>query len=167
MPEQIIYCIDTSALIDLKRLYPSDVFLTLWEKLNELVKQGRLIAPREVLKEIEEKDDELLRWVKKHKKMFKKLNQQQIEIVKEIQQRFPTLVDPAKKIPDADPFVIALAIAESKKAKELLFKDQYIVITQEKPSSRGGKPQIPDVCQYYRIAWMPVGELFKKEQWRF
>lgn len=166
MPEQIIYCIDTSALIDLKQLYPSDVFSTLWKKLDELVKQGRLIAPREVLKEIEEKDDELLRWVKKHKKMFKKLNQQQVEVVKEIQQRFPTLVDPAKEIPDADPFVIALAIAESKKTKELLFKDQYIVITQEKPS-RGGKPKIPDVCQHYRIAWMPVGELFKKEQWRF
>lgn len=166
MPKQIIYCIDTSALIDLKRLYPSDVFPTLWEKLGKLIKQGRLIAPREVLKEIEKKDDELLRWVKKHKSMFKDLNQEQVEVVKEIQQKFPALVDHAKEIPEADPFVIALAIVESKKIRESLFEGQCMVVTQEKPS-RGGKPRIPDVCQHYGIDWMPVGELFKKEQWRF
>lgn len=42
------YCIDTSALIDLKRLYPSDVppFRILRDNMGGLVLQKRLIAPR-------------------------------------------------------------------------------------------------------------------------
>jgi len=34
MAEHIVYCIDTSALIDLKQLYPSGVFPGLWENLG-------------------------------------------------------------------------------------------------------------------------------------
>ena len=83
------YCIDTSALIDLKWVYPWVTFPTLWEKIGNLIKQGRLIAPQQVLKEIEKKDDELLKWLKKHKKMFKMLNQQQVDTAKDILSKLP------------------------------------------------------------------------------
>jgi len=46
------YCIDTSALIDFNRTYPRDVFPSLWEKMELMVKNGNLIAPKEVLNEI-------------------------------------------------------------------------------------------------------------------
>jgi hypothetical protein len=61
----MIYCIDTSALIDLDRLYSKDVFPSLWEKhLVEIVEEGRLISPYEVREELERKDDELWNWIK-------------------------------------------------------------------------------------------------------
>jgi hypothetical protein len=57
------YCIDTCALIDLwRRHYPPDVFPGLWEDIERLVNQGRLIAPREVLEELRGVDDEILEW---------------------------------------------------------------------------------------------------------
>ncbi len=103
------YCVDTSALIDLRRQYPRTVFPGLWQRLERLVASGDLVAPREVLKELEQVDDDVARWAKKQRRMFKPLDSQQITEVGAIVARFPNLVDPSKLIPDADPFVVALA----------------------------------------------------------
>lgn len=170
MPEQTFYCIDTSALIELKMLYRMKTFPSLWDKLSDLVKQDRLIAPREVLNELEAKDDELFRWFKKHKKMFKAANQDQIDTAKEILTKFPQLVDPNKQIPDADPFVIALAIVRNKERS--LFGEKFIVVTrEERTGSGGGRPKIPDVCVAYGIECIygatALAELFEREQWEF
>ncbi|MBM4025551.1 MAG: DUF4411 family protein [Planctomycetes bacterium] len=44
------YVIDTNALIDLwRRRYPRDVFPTLWQNLEALIRSGELVAPQEVL----------------------------------------------------------------------------------------------------------------------
>ncbi len=132
MPEPPVYCIDTSALIDLHKLYPSDVFVSLWEKLDELVKQGRLITPHEVFKEITRKDDELLRWLKERKSMVTHLDQEQLDMVKGILQRFPQLVDPNRPLPEADPFIIALAVVEGLKwGKDVLpgTERKYVLIS--------------------------------------
>ena len=74
------YCIDTCALIDLwRRVYPRDIFRTLWKNIEKFISDGRLIAPREVFKELEKQDDELLEWTRKHKKMFKNLDNEQLQ----------------------------------------------------------------------------------------
>ena len=112
MAEQACYCTDTSALIELHATYGSDVFVSLWQKVAGLVKEGRLIAPREVLREIEKKDG-LLKWVKKYRKIFREQEIEQVQRAQEILSHFPNLIDPAKEIPDADPFVVALAIIEN------------------------------------------------------
>lgn len=60
----MIYSVDTSALGDAwVRYYPPDVFHTLWKRLDGLVAKGRLLAIDEVQRELEKKDDELLKWV--------------------------------------------------------------------------------------------------------
>ena len=54
------YVIDTNALIDLwRRRYPRDVFPTLWQKIEGLIKSGELVAPQEVLNELQRQHDEL------------------------------------------------------------------------------------------------------------
>ena len=107
------YCIDTNALIDLwRRFYPLDIFPSLWKDLEALIPEDYLIAPREVLNELEKWDDELLKWAKNHKKMFKDLDYDQMQQVTKVLKDFPSLVDPDKTTPDADPFVIALAISK-------------------------------------------------------
>jgi hypothetical protein len=50
----VVYCADTSALIDMKNTYPMATFRTLWRNLSELVETGRFIAPPQVLEELDE-----------------------------------------------------------------------------------------------------------------
>ncbi|MFW6164473.1 MAG: DUF4411 family protein [Planctomycetota bacterium] len=107
-----VYCIDTSALIDLKLRYPRRVFPTLWARLSGLVSADRMIAPVEVKNELMAKDDELSEWARKQDKMFAKCTQRHLALVAEIERGFPDLIDPNKQRADADPFVIALALAE-------------------------------------------------------
>jgi hypothetical protein len=150
------YCIDTSALIDLwRRLYPPDIFPSLWKEIDKLYAQGELIAPREVLKELEQKDDELLKWASKHRKMFKKLDYDQVNKVRNILSRFQNLVDVNKTIPEADPFVIALALSKG-----------WTLITSEKLGS-SGHPKIPDVCTHYGVKCINLIEFFREQKWEF
>ena len=150
------HSMDTSALIDLKYLYPQDIFPTLWRELENKVKSGTVIAPKEVFNEIAKRDDELSRWTRRHKEMFKDLNDEQLGMVRKILAKHPGLVDIGKETPDADPFVVALAKAEGD-----------IVVTSEKPRNPGGRPKIPDVCEDCGIRWMPLIEFFKEMGWKF
>ena len=55
-------------------------------------------------------DDSLKGWITRQNKLFKPLTIKQIEIVKDIVKKYPSLAEPGKETPAADPFVIALAI---------------------------------------------------------
>jgi len=59
-----IYIIDTSSLIELNRHNPMDIYKTPWQKMEGLIRSGRLVAPREVLDEITQFDDSLAKWAK-------------------------------------------------------------------------------------------------------
>lgn len=110
MKEQYIYIIDTSSLIEMKDKYPEIVFPSVWRKMEELFKQGRLIAPEEVKDEL--MDEELKKWIKNKEKMFIKANKEQAEIQIEISKKFTFLAKPEKiGGPNADPWIIALAIS--------------------------------------------------------
>ena len=53
------YVIDTCSLIELNLRYPIDVFPKLWKYVEDLIKKGFLVSPKEVYKEICVQDDEL------------------------------------------------------------------------------------------------------------
>lgn len=159
-----IYIIDTSALIDLKP-YPSDVFKTLWTNIERLIKRARLISPKQVLDELSKKDDVLFKWAKRNRTMFKDLTQNQIVKVKEIVNKFPTLIDVNKEIQDADPFVISLALITESQQKIILIEEKKIVITQE--VYKENKINIPQVCKFYDIEYLNIIELFRRENWTF
>ncbi len=164
----IIYCIDTSAWIGIKQVYPEKSFPSVWNKLDTLVRSNRVISPQEVYNELEKKDDEVFRWVKQRKQMFISLNdEEQIALVFDIEAKFPKLADSQKETPDADPFVIALAVLE--KRNLALMGDECIVVSEEKPSGGGigGKPKIPDVCYYYKVKPFSSLDLIQNEGWTF
>lgn len=163
-----IYCIDTSSLIEMKDKYPQDVtlFKKLWNNMDELCRKNRLIAPIEVLKEIEQGDDELKRWAKaKEKKIFVKPDKKQSEKMKEILAKYSFLANPEKPGPNADPWLIAIAIVkneEEKKSPSLFGDKKYIVATEE---SKTRKNKMPFVCKIYNIECINLIELFRKEKW--
>ena len=152
------FCIDTCALIDLwRRYYPPDVFPGLWADIEKLIRQGRLIAPREVLEELRGVDDEILEWARRFKRMFKALDEGQLREVSAILEEFPGLIDPSKTKPDADPFLIALAQTRG-----------WTVVTSELPrTSPRARPKVPDVCKSRGVECISLIEFFRERGWRY
>jgi hypothetical protein len=153
------YCIDTSALLDLKKWYPQDIFETLWRDFEGLVNDGQLVAPKEVLAEIDEGSDPhdaLRKWAKSHLSMFIDLDDEQIATVKGILQVFPGLADPSSTKHKADPFVIALAKSKGS-----------TVVAQEslKPTPLAAK--IPNACKRFKVEYLRLHDLFYKRGWKY
>ena len=108
-----IYCLDTSALLFMADRYSSDIFPEVWELLTELAASEAIIAPREVRRELERKEDNgALAWVKANTAMFQVLDAEQCRVARDIisSPQFHGLVDFDAELPDADPFVVALAV---------------------------------------------------------
>jgi predicted nucleic acid-binding protein len=148
------YVIDTGALIDLwRRRYPRDVFRSLWDKIDEIIRAGEVIAPEEVLRELQRQHDELAAWAKKQK-FFLDLDREQLDYVKDIMVKFPSLVDTRSTEPNADPFVIALAYSKG-----------WAVISSENPGGKGPRKRIPDVCAHYDVKCMSLLDFFRDKQW--
>lgn len=162
--EYICYVIDTSSLIEMKDKYPRDVslFKPIWENVEKLCRNGRLIAPIEVLKEIEQGDDELKRWSKNRRKIFIKPDESQFAKISEILNTFSFLAKSEKLGPNADPWVIALAVEKNEEGQKVLFPNKYIVVTEE---SKTKPNKIPAVCKNYNIECVNLIELFRREGW--
>ena len=151
------YCIDTSAILDgWVRNYPRDVFPTLWDKLEKMIADGRLVAPDEVLKELAKNDDDLHKWARLQEGLFCPLDDDVQIATAEILRDFPKLVNNERNRSIADPFVIAVA-----KVRTLS------VVTGEKRRGNLSRPKIPDVCESYGITCLTLLELMKSEGWKF
>ena len=158
------YIIDTSSLIELNKYNPRDVYPGPWNKIELLIKNDRLVAPKEVFNEIKEIDDSLSRWAKKQSKFFIPPNPKQIGIVKNILKEFPSLIN-INRTYDADPWVIALAIELAKDPQKTLLTIKRLVVTEEK--IRGNKVKIPFICEKYTIEVIDIIGMFRAEGWKF
>jgi hypothetical protein len=110
---ETVYCIDTSSLINFKP-FRRDVFPTIWSKLESMIKNGELIAPLEVCREIEIGKDEIYDWCKSNKEMFKDIDECQIQKLQEVKKQYDKNYweNEINKPKWADPWVIALSICE-------------------------------------------------------
>jgi hypothetical protein len=160
------YSADTSALIDLHRLYPKTTFPGVWERLEALITDGRLIVAREVLEELAQKDDDLLRWARQQSNFVVPWTQELLDSAQSIVVAFPGLVDPEKSVADADPFVIAAAeLSRDTGGPDLFGRElDWCVLTSER-SPRGVR--IPTVCTAYGVRCVDIRELFQMERWEF
>ena len=158
------YIIDTSSLVRLNRNNPLDVFPSIWKKLEKLVSNNRLIAPKEVLNEISQNDDQLNKWAKNQKRMFIEPTLKQIGFVKAILRDYPSILDVDRKY-DADTWVIALALEMATDPQKTLVTIKRIVVTEEK--LRRNKVKIPFICQQKSIESIDIIALFRTEGWKF
>lgn len=154
-----MYCIDTSALLHAwRRDYPPDIFGSLWDMLNSLIESRKLIAPDEVLFELERGGDDLYHWAKERDSVFVEPDEEVQQIVKQIVDTYPNFV-PQESSDGiwADPYIIALA-----KVRGL------IVVTGEKAVGPGAKKvKIPNVCHDLQVECIDFLQLLRKEGWKF
>lgn len=154
-----MYCIDTSALIHgWRRDYPPDVFKSLWEQLDQLIRQCKLFSSIEVLLELERGGDDIYNWAKKRKHIFLEADEEVQKVLAAIVDKFPLFVpqDSSDGI-WADPYVIAIAAS-----------NKWTVVTGEKAVGPGAKRlKIPNVCQAIGVECIDFLKLIRKEGWRF
>lgn len=151
-----LYSIDSSALIHgWHRYYRPKNFGFVWNRLDALMRKGRLRASVEILRELERKEDELFKWCKERREvLFVEIDDACQIGVARIMGTYPRLVDTVKGRSGADPFVIALAAT---------MQPAMTVVTEETP----GKQRIPDVCAAERIPCIGLADLIEQEDWRF
>src|SRR5262245_36130821 len=108
------YSFDTSAFVDTwRRYYPPDVFPTIWQKIDALCAGGVIIASREVMRELEKKDDDLLKHLKQnHRSTFIEFDQEQQIAAGALVNKHSGWVDPQSTRNNADPYDVALAQVE-------------------------------------------------------
>jgi hypothetical protein len=152
------FVIDTSSLIRLSQENPKPRYPKIWDSIETLIEKGFLRAPREVRLELERGDDELSDWAKGRIEFFVDPDRVQTEFLEEVLRKFPTLVDPDRTSPFADPWVVALALcwnsSESGPAE-----DRWIVVTEERPKGTGST-KIPDVCAAFGLECINLIGLF-------
>ena len=85
-------------------------------------------------------------------------------LVSEILEKSPTLINPKKLGPVADPFVIALALVV--KRDLLMLGGECIVVSEEKPGTTK-QIKIPNVCSEYGLKHYTVVDLIREEAWVF
>lgn len=153
------YCIDTSAFIHAwRRAYPILNFKPIWDRIDELSKSGRLVSSREVLIELEKRDDDLYEWAKERASVFIDIQGEEFQMrVQKIVNQYKRLIDTRKNRSAADPFVIAVAT---------LHDPPFIVVTEEGATNKIEKPNIPDVCRAEGLRCINILGLITKEDWR-
>ena len=155
-----IYVVDTNVFMDWQaRHYPTDVFASLLELVDQLIEAGRLIAPALVLEEIGAVGtSELIEWASERDRIWIP-NEQALAGAVAIQSRFPGLLDPKAEYEEADAYVIATAQ-----------KVDGIVVTSETPAAEKRKPKrelfVPDVCREMGIPCINLLGLMRREKWK-
>lgn len=117
-----------------------------------MANSGQLLAPNEVYRELEAgSDDDIFRWAKRHKFIFRDLDLEQFGLAQRIinDPKYKDSFDLDKETPEADPFVIALAIVEQRNIS--LFSAQIIVVSDENQATPGKKPKSPIFVQIQTI----------------
>jgi hypothetical protein len=156
----MIYVLDTSAFRVLRHYYPKR-FPSLWDGIEELIKAGEFVSVREVLREIEDFNEEgfLSQWIKDHKAIFRKPDDDETKFVANILavRHFQSLIGKQNLLkgkPVADPFVVAAAQVH-----------KGTVVTEERHKPNAAK--IPNVCEHFEVPCVSVEGFMDAQGWSF
>jgi Domain of unknown function (DUF4411) len=156
----LTYVFDNSPFSTLFRNFYPSRFPTLWQRFDELVKNGEITSTREVAREIEDSGLERLRdWAADNGGVFTTPNAAETSFVAKIfaVPHFQQNIELQKILKggkNADAFVVA-------KASVL----KATVVTVEKPKPKSAK--IPNICEHFGIGCMDLEQFMESEGWQF
>ncbi|MFE7846142.1 DUF4411 family protein [Microbacterium sp. NPDC057407] len=157
MRPDTVYSVDTSALIDgIERFYPFRNFPRFWDRMDDLIDQGRLRVSEEAWNEAIRADAPLKEWCQEpgmnRSRCVYPTTAEVAAIAGEIGLEYPTWIKQGRKN-GADPFVIAVAEHET-----------YMVISGE-TNGGPGKPKIPYVCAQRGVQHGRLVDMIVREDW--
>ena len=149
------WCFDTSALIEpWVRLYPPDMFEPVWEKLSELIDAKEIVAPQDVLLELERQKDDLHKWAST-RTLFLEPDRAVMACFKEVVNTHPGFMKTGSTKSGADPFVVALAQVH-----------RLRVVTYETRAKKDAAPKMPDVCDARGLTCESLVDVLRETQFR-
>lgn len=150
------YCFDTSIFIDgMKKRYPPSVFGSIWNYVDKLISEARILAPEEVWEEIQRQDDEVKNWFKGRRQVFIREDEPTQRNVAAIMAQFPGFAAAGNERACADPFVIGMAQAHG-----LVVVSQEELVLKHKLT----KPKIPNVCRAFKIDCLNMVKFLERER---
>ncbi|MCY7348228.1 MAG: DUF4411 family protein [Pyrinomonadaceae bacterium] len=161
----MIYCIDTSSLIHgWNEKYPPEIFTSLWNDIENLIKNGDLVSTEEVLMELNAGNDDLSIWASKQNDFFLTLdNEIQAEAANILADPINSKVLDTRKVGknEADIWVIATA-----KVNNLaVITDEKYVQPIDVPNAR--KISIRNVCENINVPHFNFLEFIKDCKWKY
>lgn len=161
-----IYCVDTSSFIYCQKAFaerPSRVifYASVWELLDNLAADGRLLAPYLVFVEITKNRDEVGLWALAHPGVFRPKGEyaaRVIEILKEPGQRLVAATAP-RGAEESDPWVIALAEGISAPPTTLWDELRVGVVVSEETKVGG----IREICSRRKVDHVDFTEMLSAE----
>ncbi len=156
-----LYILDTNTLSQIFRFYYRKNFPSFWKRFDQMVKDGRILSTREVLRELGDgrKAELAYKWAKNHENLFPDPGIEEVLFVSRIfevrhfQQNLQNKKGrPRKQV--ADPFVIAQAKQTG-----------GTVVTEEAKPPNGAR--IPNICEYFKIPCISLQKLMDREDWVF
>ena len=140
-----------------QRTYPPDLFQPVWDHLDRLFHEERVIASSLVLLELERKADEIHEWAKDREDGFIDLIEPLQDHVRAIERQFPKLLKAHRNM--ADPFVIGTA---------LLPEPPLFVVTEEgRGAGTENRPNIPFVCNALGVECRSFVEMLRETGFTF
>ncbi|MDP2320076.1 MAG: DUF4411 family protein [Acidobacteriota bacterium] len=143
-----IWVFDTSGIIEINGVPRADR-PALLAKLTELVKEGRLRMPRQVVEELKRGSDELVEWAKMAEAEAS-LGSASLDEVRAVLAVVPDVLDPQKDsgADEADPYVLAMAI------KLKTTETDVRIVTQE-TKDRSGKTSLRTAAGILNLVTLP------------
>ncbi len=153
------YVVDTSEWINLDKKYPSEIFPSLWNRIEDLISKEKIVSPNTVRDEIKQGHDGLEAWIRQHPKAFHSTDKL-ITQVQKILKDHQDLIKPDAHYESADPYIIALAIS----IKNNLDGRSPIIVTDENAQRPS---RIPYVSRIYGVSTCKLLGMFQREEWNF
>lgn len=151
------FSFDSGAFINGRRdIFILPTFAAVWTNIQTMITHGQVRAIEEVRHEVTRHDDDTGQWVKAQQGLFEPLTPEVQKATSKVLAKHPKLISLGSSRSSADPFVIALAVANS-----------GTVVTQETPSNKLHKPRIPDVCMDMGVPWMTLPQFVADQGWSF
>lgn len=129
--------------------YPPPAFRRLWDYVADCMDSGRVLAPREVWREIDVKTDDLRTWAKARR--FEEPSEWAQRRVGQLQADYPRVFSsPSRNA--ADPWVIALA--EERDWPVVSYEGVQVSGAPARPTRN---PRMPDICRHMGITCLTPG----------
>ncbi|MFL6090190.1 MAG: DUF4411 family protein [Aeromicrobium sp.] len=151
------FTLDSNILINLHRIYPRDIFGSIWESVEAAARDGTLCICEAVLREIHRGGDDLHKWAKNLPGFTCAVTDAELQTVAEIAADHPDWV--RGRTNEADPFLIAHAKAMP-----------ATVVSEENRKGPGVLDQnlkIPNVADEHGVECITFFAFMRAQGWTF